>query len=163
MTTLTAARLREVLRYDRVTGVFIWRVDVGRWGRIKAGTVAGCRKDGYIVIRVDGVLHRANRLAWLYEKGEWPVGEVDHENGVKHENWFDNLRDVPMRVNRQNIRKAHVTNQLGTLGVTAIDDRFKVQLWVDGRNKHMGYFDTEAEATACHLAAKRASHEGCTI
>lgn len=35
---LTAARVREVLSYDRDTGIFRWLVNVGRWGRIKAGT-----------------------------------------------------------------------------------------------------------------------------
>lgn len=158
---ISAARLRELLDYDPETGIFRWRVDRGS---VRAGKIAGTPNGrGYLLIRVDGRLRRANRLAWLYVTGEHPSGEVDHENGVKHDNWFGNLRDVPLKVNRQNIRKAHITNASGVLGVSELRGRHKAQLWVDGVNLHLGFFDTEAEAHSAYLEAKRRLHEGCTI
>ncbi len=39
--TLSAKRLREVLSYNPVTGIFRWRVDKGH---VKAGDVAGCSR-----------------------------------------------------------------------------------------------------------------------
>lgn len=71
---LTAARLRELLNYDELTGNFTWR-HPGKKRRLDRP--AGCVKAlGYIVIRVDGVLLRAHRLAWLYVHGKWPALEI---------------------------------------------------------------------------------------
>jgi hypothetical protein len=72
---LTQARLRELLQYDPVTGVFRWRA--GRY----IGRVAGCSADGnhnrYARIRVDGRMYYAHRLSWLYVHGTWPA-VIDH-------------------------------------------------------------------------------------
>ena len=71
---LTQIRLKQVLKYNPDTGVFKWRQDIG--GR-NDGDIAGTKRDdGRIVIRIDGKDHGANRLAWLYIRGEFPDGEV---------------------------------------------------------------------------------------
>lgn len=54
---LTAQRARELLNYDPETGIFTWKVNVGRWGRIKAGTETGSPDvHGHLRIQVDGTL-----------------------------------------------------------------------------------------------------------
>lgn len=73
---LTQARLRELLSYDPVTGVFTWACDHGH--RAKKGDVAGHTRDRYTTIGVNGKNHMAHRLAWLYMTGEHPTHEVDH-------------------------------------------------------------------------------------
>lgn len=92
-TDLTADRLREVLAYDAQTGAFTWRVTQSN--RAKAGNTAGSlhRQDGYVYIRVDGVLHKAHRLAWLHVHGAWPTAGVDHVNGDRGQNGIANLRE----------------------------------------------------------------------
>lgn len=78
---LTAHRLRELLDYDRSTGVFTWRLDRGRLAR--AGARAGCvRKDGMLTITIDGKQFLGNRLAWFHVYGELPKGRLtaaDHD------------------------------------------------------------------------------------
>ena len=63
---LTSQRVCELLNYDPDSGIFTWKVDVGRWGRIKAGTPTGSPDaTGHLRIQVDGTLYYAHRLAFL--------------------------------------------------------------------------------------------------
>jgi HNH endonuclease len=48
--------------------------------------------DGYRYVEIDGELYRADRVAWLYVTGEWPEGEVEHINGDRGDNRWENLR-----------------------------------------------------------------------
>ena len=56
--------LHDVLRYDPKTGKFFW---LESRGRVAEGDEAGTPdKDGYIQIRIDGVIYKAHRLAWYF-------------------------------------------------------------------------------------------------
>jgi Demerecviridae HNH endonuclease len=59
---LTAERLRELLHYNPDTGVFTRLVSVNNY-YARAGDVAGCIRDGYLSISVDGRGYQAHRLA----------------------------------------------------------------------------------------------------
>lgn len=161
--TLTADRLRQLLRYEADIGVFTWAVN--KRGA-KQGAVAGCRDAyGYTVIRLDGILYKAHRLAWLYVQGEWPKEDIDHVDGDRQNNRADNLRDVSRSINNQNQRRAQSTNRSGYLGVS-LDKHGK--LWEarikgSGAQVMLGRFSTPELAHAAYIAAKREMHPGCTI
>ena len=161
---LTAERLREVLRYDSETGHFFWKKKMS--SRAMPGQKAGALTVyGYIQIRIDGVIHRAHRLAWLYLTGENPTGQIDHINRKRDDNRATNLRDVTATVNRQNIGLDSRKNRTGFLGVTAHKQGaiYQGQIHVNGERVSLGYFKTAAEAHEAYLRAKRAYHPGCTI
>lgn len=156
---VTAERLRELLHYDRETGVFTRRVTRGRLA--KAGARAGYyTSHGYRSIIVDGKRCGEHRLAWLYETGSWPKGEVDHIDGVRTHNWFANLRDVTRLINTQNQREAHSHNQSGFLGVMRNGRKFRAEIRVNKRRLYLGTFETAKEAHDAYLAAKRLHHPG---
>ncbi len=74
---VTRERLQEALNFDPETGTFTWKEQVAN---VAAGAVAGrLGLKGYRVIRIDNVDYQAARLAWFWEKGEWPrrVGFID--------------------------------------------------------------------------------------
>ena len=87
-------RFSEIFAYDPDTGVITWKVDSGRYGRIKAGTVAGSlkSKNGYIEIHLKGKAYKAHRVAWLLHYGSWPSEQVDHINRNRSDNRAANLR-----------------------------------------------------------------------
>lgn len=159
---LTAQRLREVLSYDAVTGVFTRRVRSGNG--VKVGDVAGGKHGGgYITISVLGRKYLAHRLAWLYVHGQWPAGEIDHIDGRRDRNTFANLRDVSRSVNQQNQRQSRSDSTHGFFGVTRNGTGWAARIWIGGKHFHLGTFDAPELAQIAYINAKRQLHSGCTI
>ena len=145
--------LQKGLKYCALTGVFFRRGNV-------AGTLS---RAGYIRIRYLGDIVSAHRLAFLAVTGSWPEGDVDHINGVRHDNRWSNLRDVTTSVNLQNQRDPHENNQSGYLGVSWKTGKWKAQIKLNGVVRILGRFDDPAVAHQAYLKAKRRLHAGCTI
>lgn len=160
-TDLTAQRLRELFEYDPYTGVFKHRF---RSGNARAGDVAGCtRKSGYWQINIFRKAYGAQRIAWLYVFGEWPIETIDHIDGDPANNSIGNLRDVSHRTNLQNQLRPHNGSKSGILGVWQIKNRWSARIRSRGDHIYLGSFKTAAEAATAYLEAKRRLHEGCTI
>lgn len=155
-------RLREVLDYEPTTGVFRWRVAIGR--RVQAGNVAGTlHPKGYRQITIDARKYRAPRLAWFYVHGCWPKNQIDHMNGNRDDNRIENLRDVTSSENLQNQRRAYSSSTTGFLGVSTHRKKFQARIMLDGKNRHLGTFPTPEAAHVVYLAAKRRLHAACMI
>ena len=159
---LTQERLRELLHYEPLTGVFTRLVSTANWAKV--GDVAGGKggKD-YLQIGIDNRDYKAHRLAWFYMTGAWPIDQIDHIDGNPVNNRIENLREATNSVNKQNMRKARSDNKSGLLGVGKNGKKWRAVIGVDGKNKHIGYFDTPELAHAAYLDAKRVLHVGCTI
>lgn len=162
--TLTQARLHELLSYDPLTGVFVWRFTRARGA--KAGGEAGnVAEDGYRRVRLMQKYYLAHRLAWFYVTGRWPEFEIDHRNGNGLDNRWENLRDATPTINQQNHRQPGKANTSGFLGAS-LNKRsglWRAKIRVHGKDVALGYFKTAAAAGAEYLARKRELHEGCTI
>ena len=114
MKRLPADELRRQLKYNPITGKFIW---LQNKTRVNFGDDAGCLcGNGYVLIRVCGTKHAAHRLAWLYMTGDWPKGQIDHINGVRGDNRWANLRHVTGAENSRNAKR-RVDNASGITGV----------------------------------------------
>lgn len=150
---LTQRRLKEVLNYDAESGVFTWAI-----GRPKAakGEIAGGFSDrGYLTIGIDGIKHRAHRLAWLYVHGVYP-NQIDHENHIRHDNRMINLRETDSYGNSRNQSKPS-DNTSGVVGVSLSnrigrnETRWEVKICA----KFLGYFDNFFEAVCKRKSAER--------
>src|SRR5574337_388583 len=153
---LTAARLRELLRYEPDTGSFYWIKSPTL--RIPDGAPA-CNKGnskGYISIRVDGKSYQAHRLAWLYVHGVWPAAFIDHINGVRADNRICNLREATAFDNQAN-SKLKRTNSTGFKGVYRhkASGLFHARLTerTTGKQRSLGYFKTAEEAHRAYCTA----------
>ena len=158
---LTATRLREVLHYDENTGVFVRRTK----NQPKIGTIPKNPNHAYLNIGIDYKVYKAHRLAWLYVHGEWPKHQIDHINGDKLDNRIANLRVATTSQNKQNMRKARSDSKSGLIGASwhTKSNKWRAAIQIDGKKKHLGYFDTPEEAHQVFMEHKREHHAFCTI
>jgi hypothetical protein len=160
---LTAELIRDRLNYDELTGSMTW---ARRARGTPFGREAGCfDREGYRQIRLDGNSIKAHRIAWIHFYGAWPVGVIDHINGVKHDNRIVNLRDVDNTTNRQNVKKAYRRATPLPLGVSQEkgSKKFRACIFAHGKKYNLGQFENAEMASQVYLYAKRILHPGCTI
>ena len=159
MLDLTQERLKEVLHYDDESGIFTWLSCTS--GRVKASEVAGSlNTNGYIVIKINSVQHKAHRLAYLYCVGIWPSGQIDHIDGNRTNNSIMNLREITGYENSRN-SKINSNNTSGVKGVSwhKVKCRWEVRIRVDGINIHLGFYNTVEEATKVIREARELHHK----
>src|SRR5690606_3787035 len=101
--------------------------------------------NGYLVVYAKGRLFRAHRLAWVLMTGDWPAHDIDHINRNRADNRWANLREA---TRGQNLRNAGTKRSSGTglKGVGAQGERFAAYIRLNGKKRHLGVFDTAAEA-----------------
>ena len=151
---LTYERVRELLHYNPQTGVLKWKVTPR--ANVKAGQHAGSvDSNGRLMVMIDKTSHHSGRLIWLWMMGKWPLGVVDHRDRNTLNNRWKNLRDVTQRVNAQN-RVVNKTSKSGVRGVYQPKgtSRWHVQIGVDGKRIHVGYYSSFEEAIAARKVAE---------
>ena len=154
----------ERITYEPATGLFRWAV-AGR-GIIKGALAGSDIVEGYRQVRLGFKTHRAHRLAWFLFYGVWPIGEIDHINGVRDDNRICNLRECNRSENMQNQRRSHHDNKsCGLLGVTwnKQHKRWQSKLQINKLRHHVGYFDSPEVAHEAYVALKRALSPMCAI
>jgi hypothetical protein len=151
---LTAERLREVIRYDPESGLIYPLQQPNRPKRNDLGRSVGRMSvHGYVRHKIEGKDRWVHRLAWLYMTGEWPAAEVDHVNGVRHDNRWGNLRAATKAENAKNNRGKSVNGYLK--GTYPHYRKWSAALRVNGKRLLLGYFATEIEAHNAYMEAAR--------
>lgn len=111
--TITADNVQELFDYDPITGDLTWK---NNRRRARAGNLVGsiCGK-GYRRTVYEGKAYTIHRIVWFLMEGYWP-DTIDHIDGVKDNNRFDNLRNGTQMENNQNVLKPKGGGRL--VGVT---------------------------------------------
>ena len=144
---LTAALLREHLRYDPETGDFAWLIMIpGRNPKPGSG-----HNKGYRRISVFGESYLSHILAWLWMTGEFPPRQIDHIDTNKANNEWSNLR---LATNQQNGWNAD--RPVGKSGLPGVRQLKHGRWHARIGQHHVGVFDTAEEA---YEAYERASSE----
>lgn len=155
---LTREFLRRVIHYCPETGIFTWIEPTG--ARVKPGHVAGSYySNGYLRMQVLSKEYLLHRLAWFYMTGIWPDQDVDHRNGKKDDNRWENLRLATRSQNLSNTR-LRSDNSSGVKGLSFDRRRGKYQasICTKGVRKFLGYFEDKNEAAHALAAARVALH-----
>lgn len=166
MKYISVEYLKEAFKYNSETGVIHWkkrpkshfeteegwRASNARFAGLEAGSVDS---HGYLQIGIAGRLYMAHRIAWALHHNEWPVYEIDHISGIKADNRIQNLRMVTLQVNCKN-KRIYSSNKTGASGVVWYKSRgkWRARINVDGKMKHLGYFDDFGEAVRVRREAE---------
>jgi len=155
----TYERVTGLLHYEPETGVFTWRHTCGDRHTIAGQVAGGINVHGYRAIRIDGGRYRANRLAWLWMTGDWPTHIVDHENGIKADDRWSNLRAATKSQNNANSRLKS-NNKSGFKGVVYREKfgKWTAQITVNRTHRYLGAFDSPEAAHEAWLAAAKEAH-----
>ena len=136
--------LQKYLQYNSNSGIFSWIKKTG--AKAVVDKFAGrSDKDGYIVIQFKQKKYFAHRLAWLFAHGEWPKNCIDHVNGIRSDHRIENLRDVSKRENSSN-KQSNRSGKLQGCSYSKNAKKWHSRIWINNKNKHLGYFYTEIEA-----------------
>lgn len=150
--------LKSVLDYDPATGLFRWKTErSNRPNGSRIGTVAGSSaSNGYWRIWLFGEERLGHRLAWLWMTGEWPPIDIDHENLVRNDNAWRNLRLANPSLNAANIRPKRSKGWPHLKGVNyqprCKSRPFRAQIEKDGKYFNLGYHSTPEAAKAAYDA-----------
>ncbi|MDQ7776289.1 HNH endonuclease [Paracoccus aminovorans] len=169
--------LRQLIRYEPDTGHLLWKERGPEWfiageGRYTANRAArvwnskyarkvaidcldpsnGYRKGTVLDTRV-----YAHRVIWALQVGAWPDGDIDHINGNRADNRWENLRSVPRKINARNTKRRE-TNTSGMMGVSqyGAHGRWRARIMADGKTTNIGCFDTYEAACEARQAAEAA-------
>lgn len=101
--------LKALVHYDPETGIFT-NLKNGKKNGKKMG---GIDVTGYHIVCVKRKKYRAHRLAFLYMEGAIPPDQVDHINGIRADNRWENLRHATHEENAKNqCRHSHCTRSI---------------------------------------------------
>jgi len=158
--------LKECVQYDPATGLFVWLDRPSShfksakahkiFSQLYAGKPCGSRsKEGYHLIRIDGLIYKAHRLAWLHQNGGLPTEWLDHINRDRADNRIANLRLATPTLNALNATQRK-DNTSGVVGVSIhkVTQKWVAQISVHGAIRHLGLFSTIADAKAARLSAE---------
>jgi HNH endonuclease len=127
-------------------GRLFWKV--ARSNIIKVGQEAGHfnKQHQRREIRVNSKLIHTHRIIFLMFHGYIPA-MIDHINRNKDDNRIENLREVTKSQNELN-KGISKRNTSGIKGVTFDKDlnKWKAQLYIDGKVTHLGVFKDKQEA-----------------
>lgn len=147
LTDLTQSYVKEILNYTPETGIFVWLVHRYRY---HIGDIAGSiNSKGYLIITINGKKYKASRLAHLYMTGEWPQKDMDHDNTLRHDNRWENLREASTSQNCFN-HPVKITNKLGVKGVYFYRGMYRAQIQINKIKIFLGQYETLAEAKEAH-------------
>tara|TARA_R110000803_G_scaffold97328_1_gene165491 strand:- start:22 stop:504 length:483 start_codon:yes stop_codon:yes gene_type:complete len=110
-------------------------------------------KNGYIRITINKKHYLLHRIIYKYHNEEWEITDISHDNQIDHininplDNRIENLRVVNISQNLRNQKKQDNCSSIYK-GVSWFkrSKKWKATISINGKRKHLGYYDTEEEA-----------------
>jgi hypothetical protein len=164
--------LHKLLLYNLNTGQLVWKKRTAamftatdarnadhacaQWNSRFAGKEALTKVNlGYRCGRLNYQYVLAHRVIWKWMTGE-EAKEVDHIDGNRSNNAWNNLRSVTASLNRRNA-SIRADNTSGVTGVTYVKrrDRWQAGMNIAGKYVYLGLFTSKEEAVLARKVAER--------
>jgi hypothetical protein len=165
---LTQEILKELLDYDPLTGIFVWRErplsmfksekDCYIWNKRFANKHAGCiakvRGKLYKNISILKKTYNLHRLAYFYITGKYTNDDIDCID-----NDYTNIMFSNIRLCKRSDTRYKTIKEKGTSGFIGVrlnkNNRYRSEIYLDGKVIHLGMFNTPEEAHEAYCEAKR--------
>jgi hypothetical protein len=152
---ITPEILRDFLHYDPETGVLTWKPRSAKWfTSTKYRTAQGCANNwnarhagkpaftcvgthGYYEGRVFKRHLLAHRAAYAIIEGVWPPHQIDHIDGCRSNNRWDNLRPCTRTENARNVTPYGSSGFLGVYKSTH-PGSYTAKVQVNGVSHYVG-------------------------
>ena len=151
---ITQERVKELFEYH--DGGLYWKVSKSP---IKSGQrIGSISTGGYRRAEVDGNGYQEHRLIYLMFHGDMPEF-IDHIDNDQSNNSIENLRPCTKLENNLNSR-IRIDNTSGIKGVhwDKCSKKWKAQLSISGKRKHLGLFDDISVAAEAVRSAREKHH-----
>ncbi len=154
---VTVELVRSVFSYDPESGVLLWVKPQDPKLRGRRAGFPGA--SGHRFVGIGDRHFGEHRVIWFYMTGEWPADQLDHINGVRDDNRWVNLREATNAENQQNVKlKSHNTSGMTGVSFHRQRKKWRASIAANGRQFHLGLFDTPEAARERYLQAKRELH-----
>lgn len=143
---ITQQDVLELFIYDELSGNLIRKKAVSQ--NTRAGDIVGSKNsDGYLHAKINRTLLKVHRIVWLFHKGSWPTGVIDHINRNKLDNRIENLRDATVELNNIN-KDLQKNNKTGIRNVSwrERDNVFYATCRRKGKQNYLGAFKNAKDA-----------------
>lgn len=152
MTEITQELLQKLFLYDDSTGI------LKRIGRLKSnGEIVDCdfvtnstSVHGYYQYTIKDYTFDVHRLIWLWNTGYWPTTDIDHLNGNRQDNRWENLREVSREINLRNTGRK-TESKTGHVGVYKHGKKWRISIG----SEHKAGFSTFEEAVAYRIQREK--------
>ena len=143
------------LNFKEIDGVLYRRYKKG-WKLSGAIHGKGYKNGkGYLTSMVLRKYLKNHHIVWYMHNREWPESLIHHLDGITTNNRIENLA---LSNDRDNIGEGWLQNPRKTTKWTGVrrheDGKFTAQIWINGRNVYLGYFDNGEDAHRAYLKAR---------
>lgn len=162
--------LRKLIDYDPRTGVARWKPrpesmfscgartpaqKANAWNARFAGSELSWVLTGYRAAEIDGATYLVHRLVWKIMTGEEPPEFIDHINGVRDDNRWENLRAATRQQNNRNARRRK-DNRSGVSGVQwhKASAKWQAAIGSGATRSFLGVYDNIEDAIAARKCAE---------
>jgi hypothetical protein len=146
----TRKRLQQLVFYKG--GRLYWKDGNQVGGGRKPGARLGTKLNtGYIAAYIDRKPYQVHRLIWILHFGKCDL-QIDHVNGVRHDNRLINLRKATQKQNSRNMRPRAGRLLKGVFPITRAGQK---KWFVTIGGKYKGSFRTKAQAAKAYNSAAK--------
>jgi hypothetical protein len=133
--------------YDAETGEIF-----NRYGKTSKPNKASGYHEMSVTVNKKSFKIQGHQFVWYYEHG-YCANELDHINGIKHDNRICNLRPVTHQQNNW--------NRVNAKGYHMVKNRnkYRAEIRLNTKKIYLGLHNTEEEARNAYLKAKEIYHK----